>query len=103
MSEDKTEMLSLRVTPELKKKLEKLANDENRSASAQAAQLIEEGLFAHSAKAREFIGFVQTMIITNAINLASDPKTAKAFRTEISVTGTSATLSDAIEAARRIP
>ena len=54
-------------------------------------------------KESEFLFIVQTAILANAINLASDTKSKKTFRHVFSATGVLGTMNDAIYASKRIP
>jgi hypothetical protein len=101
--ENKTEQFMIRMTAKLRQQIEVLAKEERRSASAQAVVLIEHGLGDLDRKPREFVAIVHSCILTNAINLASQPQVAKEYRHEISVTGTMHSIASAVRASKRIP
>ena len=54
-------------------------------------------------KADHFLWIVQTMILANAVSLASQPVRAKVFRDEISASGVFIAIDEAVRASQRIP
>lgn len=54
-------------------------------------------------KAEEFLWVVQTIILTNGINLATDPETNVRYRHVFSAIGVGGILNDALWAKDRIP
>ncbi|WP_059414292.1 hypothetical protein [Cupriavidus basilensis] len=54
-------------------------------------------------KQEQFLWAVQTIMLTNAVNLALEPEQAKKQRHIFSATGTMGTLHDALYASERIP
>jgi hypothetical protein len=54
-------------------------------------------------KPEQFLWVVQTMVLTNAVNVASAPATAKKHRAVISVTGPIGLASEALGASGLIP
>ncbi|WP_432735554.1 hypothetical protein [Ralstonia solanacearum] len=55
------------------------------------------------SKQAQFLWAVQTILLTNAINLSLEPEEAKKTRHIFSATGTMGTLHDALYASERIP
>jgi hypothetical protein len=54
-------------------------------------------------KADHFLWIVQTMILANAVSLASQPVRAKVFRDEISASGVFIAMDEAVRASQMIP
>jgi hypothetical protein len=54
-------------------------------------------------KQEQFLWIVQTMVLANAVNMASRPESAEEYRTEISASGVFITMDDAVYASERIP
>ena len=54
-------------------------------------------------KADHFLWIVQTVILANAVNLASQPVRAKVFRDEISASGVFIAMDEAVRASQMIP
>lgn len=54
-------------------------------------------------RAQQFLWIVQTTVLANAINLASQPVMAKTYRDDISATGVGFVMCEAVWASQRIP
>lgn len=54
-------------------------------------------------KQEEFLFIVQTTVLANSANLASDPDTRNKYRHVLSASGVFSTMKDAIYASHRIP
>jgi hypothetical protein len=54
-------------------------------------------------KADHFLWIVQTMVLANAVSLASQPVRARVFRDEISASGVFIAMDEAVRASQRIP
>lgn len=54
-------------------------------------------------KQEQFLWVVQTMVLTNAVNLASTPESVEKYRSSISVTGSIVAAGEALRASELIP